>query len=97
MLLASRLFESLTRVRRQTRRVHDRPRAIGPEPLAASRLVQLDARNRRKSSRGDSLCTLVNETVGSRLLLAVFPQTFTFQGDAVLKLVKPGLYRKRKT
>ena len=47
-------------------------------------------------SRGDSLCTFVNETVGSRLLLAVFPQTFAFKGDAVLSLVKPGLYRKHK-
>jgi hypothetical protein len=50
-----------------------------------------------RASRGDSLCTFVNETIGSRLLLAVFPQTFAFEGDAVLSLVKPGLYAKRKT
>lgn len=49
-----------------------------------------------RKSRGDSLCTLVNETVGSRFALAILPQTIEFSGDAVLALVKSGLYSKRR-
>jgi site-specific DNA recombinase len=48
------------------------------------------------SSRGDSLCTLVNETSGLWLVHGLFPQVFYFQGDAVLQLVERGLYSIRK-
>jgi hypothetical protein len=50
----------------------------------------------KKDSRGDSLCTFVHETPGWRLARALFPQVIEFTGDAVLKLVEPGLYTKRR-
>ena len=45
-------------------------------------------------SRGEPLCTFVNEIVGLPLALSVFPQVYDFPGDAVLELVERGLYRK---
>ena len=47
----------------------------------------------------DSRCTFVNEIMGINLVRQMFPQLLDFQGDAVLQLVEPGLYRKgwRKT
>jgi hypothetical protein len=45
-------------------------------------------------SRGDSLCTIVNETSGLWLVHGLFPQVLYFQGDAVLQLVERGLYSK---
>jgi hypothetical protein len=45
-------------------------------------------------SRGEPLCTLVNEIIGMPLALTVFPQVYDFAGDAVLELVEPGLYKK---
>jgi hypothetical protein len=36
----------------------------------------------------------VDEIIGLPLALGVFPEVFDFSGDAVLKLVEPGLYRK---
>ena len=48
------------------------------------------------SSRGDSRCTIVNESAGLRLVLAVLPQIHEFHGDAVLDLVEPGLYKKHR-
>jgi hypothetical protein len=38
----------------------------------------------------------VNEIIGLPLALTVFPQVYEFQGDAVLELVEPGLYRKSR-
>ena len=35
-------------------------------------------------SRGDSHCTFVNEISGLSLVLGLFPQTISFDGDAVL-------------
>lgn len=47
-------------------------------------------------SRGDSHCTLVNETTGLWLVRGLFPQVLHFEGDAVLRLVQKGLYSKRR-
>ena len=44
--------------------------------------------------RGETLCTFVDEIIGLPLALGVFPEVLDFPGDAVLKLVEPGLYRK---
>jgi len=44
----------------------------------------------------DSLCTFVNETTGLWLVRGLFPQVLPFEGDAVLRLVQKGLYRKRR-
>ena len=46
------------------------------------------------ASRGEPRCTFVNEIIGLPLALSVFPQSLAFSGDAVSKLVEPGLYRK---
>jgi hypothetical protein len=45
-------------------------------------------------SRGEPRCTFVNEIVGLRLAMSVFPKVYDFAGDAVLSLVEPGLYKK---
>jgi hypothetical protein len=45
-------------------------------------------------SRGETRCTFVNEIVGLQLALSMFPQVLDFPGDAVLRLVQRGLYRK---
>jgi hypothetical protein len=37
----------------------------------------------------------VDETNGLSLVLGLFPQTMSFDGDAVLVLAEPGLYSKR--
>ena len=47
-------------------------------------------------SRDDSRCTFVNETAGVGLVLDLFPQAIHFDGDAVMQLVEPGLYAKRR-
>ena len=47
-------------------------------------------------SRGDSTCTFVTEFLGRGLVRQVFPQTLLFQGDQVLRLVQPGIYRKHR-
>jgi hypothetical protein len=46
------------------------------------------------SCRGDWRLPFVNETSGLWLVAGLFPETVEFTGDAVLKLVEPGLYRK---
>jgi hypothetical protein len=45
-------------------------------------------------SRGEPLCTFVNEIIGLPLALTVFPQVYDFPGDEVLQLVEQGLYKK---
>jgi hypothetical protein len=44
------------------------------------------------SSRGDSPCTLLNETAEQRLIRLILPQPIHFTGDSIMRLVKPGLY-----
>jgi len=44
------------------------------------------------SSRGDSRCTLLNETAEQRLTRLILPQRIDFAADAVTRLVAPGLY-----
>ena len=51
-------------------------------------------RHKPLSSRGEPLCTFVDQIIGLPLALGVFPEVLDFRGDAVLKLVEPGLYRK---
>lgn len=43
-------------------------------------------------SRGDSRTPLVDETAGLRLVYSVLPQRLEFAGDAVARLIQPGLY-----
>jgi hypothetical protein len=43
-------------------------------------------------NRGDSRSTFLNETIGSHLIFGILPQTIEFSGDAITRLVKPGLY-----
>ena len=50
----------------------------------------------RQTRADDSLCTFVNETTGLWLVRGLFPQVLPFEGDAVLRLVKKGLYSKRR-
>jgi len=57
-----------------------------PQPLRVS----------GSNSRADSLPTIVNETSGVGLVLRLLPKTIAFNGDAVLDLVEPGLYRKHR-
>ena len=49
-----------------------------------------------QENRGDSICTFVNEVAGSKLVWQVFPQTLSFHGDEVLRLVQKRLYRKHR-
>jgi hypothetical protein len=51
---------------------------------------------RLTSNRGDSRFTIVNEIAGVHLARSLFPQLLHFKGDAVLQLVEPGLYSKRR-
>jgi len=48
----------------------------------------------RNVNRGDSRCTILTETTGLSLALSIFPQVYDFEGDEVLKLIEPGLYKK---
>jgi hypothetical protein len=38
----------------------------------------------------------VNEIIGLPLALGLLPKIYDFAGDAVLRLVEPGLYHKRR-
>ena len=42
--------------------------------------------------RGDSLCTLVDETADFGILRHFLPQALEFKGDAVTRLVQRGMY-----
>ena len=47
----------------------------------------LDSKN-----RGDSRCTLLNETAEQRLIGLILPKRIEFAADAIMRLVQPGLY-----
>lgn len=47
-------------------------------------------------NRADWRPTFVNEMAGVGLVLRLLPKTITFNGDAVLDLFEPGLYRKHR-
>jgi hypothetical protein len=67
-----------------------------PSPPGSVISSGLEGKSLRNVSRGDSLCTFVNETTGLWLVRGLFPQILSFEGDAVLRLVQKGLYRKRR-
>jgi hypothetical protein len=67
-----------------------------PSPPEATTCSGLEGKSLRNVSRGDSLCTIVNETTGLWLVRGLFPQVLLFEGDAVLQLVQKGLYSKRR-
>jgi hypothetical protein len=67
-----------------------------PSPPETTVGSGLEGKSLGNVSRGDSLCTIVNETTGLWLVRGLFPQVLPFEGDAVLRLVKQGLYRKRR-
>ena len=46
----------------------------------------------RRKNRGDSPCTLLNETAERRLIRLILPEPVHFTGDAITRLVQPGLY-----
>jgi hypothetical protein len=48
------------------------------------------------SNRGDSRCTIVNEVAGVALVLGLLPHQIEFHGAAVLDLVEPGLFAKKR-
>jgi hypothetical protein len=45
-----------------------------------------------QDSRGDSPCTLLNETAEQRLIRLILPKRIEFAADAITRLVQPGLY-----
>jgi hypothetical protein len=63
------------------------PRTRKPFDVRAEGLIS-------EKSRGEPLCSFVNEIIGLPLALTVFPQVYGFLGDAVLELVEPGLCKK---
>jgi hypothetical protein len=44
------------------------------------------------SNRGDSPCTLLNETAERALIRLILPEPVHFTGDAIMRLVQRGLY-----
>jgi hypothetical protein len=46
-------------------------------------------------SRGDSCCTIVNETPGLGLVLGLLPNSYEFSGEQLAPFIQPGLYSKQ--
>jgi hypothetical protein len=70
----------------------DRPINNTESPIVSDR----EEKSLGNVSRADSRPTIVNETAGVGLVLCLLPKTIAFNGDAVLDLVEPGLYRKHR-
>jgi hypothetical protein len=67
-----------------------------PSRLLASQEVPSEEDSLGKLHRGDRPYTLVDENIGTALMLSILPQALEFQGDAVECYVQPGLYRKTR-
>ena len=48
----------------------------------------------RSKNRGDSPYSFLTEDSALSLALSIFPESYEFDGEEVLKLVEPGLYKR---
>src|SRR3954470_22182694 len=93
-LMSHRLHRALTMSQRKARRsAHQGTIQDDVETLRGN--ARQEVRNESVQlihNRGDSPCTLLNETAEQRLIRLLLPPRIEFAGDAITRLVRPGLY-----